>query len=78
MWASEHRAARRSVGVLTGVGAALLLGCCAVVSLTATVASAAVSVASTVVVTGVKVTGKAVGAAVDAVSDDAPAPAAAE
>ena len=55
------------------------LGGCAVVSLGASVAGAAIDVTSAVVVTGVKVTGKVAGAAIDAVTPDkAVAPAVAE
>lgn len=61
---------RRLLRVAASLVVASLLGGCAVVAVTTTVAGAAVSVASTVVVTGVKVTGKAIGAAVDAVTPD--------
>lgn len=53
---------------LAGLGAAILLSGCAVVSVAGAVAGAAISVTGAVVSTGVEVTGKVIGAGIDAVS----------
>jgi hypothetical protein len=62
-------ASLRFIGLLTlGLGGLPLVSGCTVLTVAGAVTGAAVSVTASVVTTGVEVTGKAVGATIDAVS----------